>query len=55
MIGQHKDEIYINEVIEIKLVKGYSNQDIFHSNYNFDDYKVNLFNEDYKLGIVLND
>ena len=55
MIGPHKDEIYINEVIDFSFVKGYSNQDIFHINYNFDDYKINLFNEDYGLGIVLND
>lgn len=47
--------IYISEIIDFNFAYGYSEEDIFKTSYHYDNYKINLFNENSKLVIRLND
>lgn len=55
MIGPHKDDIYITEIIEFNYSVGYSKEDIFNTNYVYDNYKIKIYNENSELDIILND
>ena len=55
MIGPYKDDIYITEIIEFNYAVGYSAEDIFNTNYVYDNYKIKIYNENSELVIILND